>query len=326
MNNKCIFFENNFKDFFHEIYTSRIINKEGNPLITLLITLYLTISFFCVFTYLEIVNFKNSDFLLLDNFIKRYKSFVDGAIYINNNLENLNVLINLLYEKFLNGSKSLEPKFSIYRLMIILYNRIVINPLSENIIKTTSNIYDIYLKEELRKIDNENQINYSLSSTKDNSYEDLVNNLNNLNDDNTCENVDYQINQFLENIPLIFVDSICDEYSVFYINSTNFPIYGNYKKLQDSLIKITNNNFNKFPNLICNNKILDFINENEFINEKLINITKINICKSIYKQILINSFQELNQIYVNDIKSPLGLINNNNFLRNQLFDFNKCKK
>ena len=244
MNNKCIFFENNFKDFFQEIYTSRIINKEGNPLITLLITLYLTISFFCVFTYLEIVNFKNSDFLLLDNFIKRYKSFVDGAIYINNNLENLNVLINLLYEKFLNGSKSLQPKFSIYRLMIILYNRIVINPLSENIIKTTSNIYDIYLKEELRKIDNENQINNSLSSTKDNSYEDLVNNLSNLNDDNTCENVDYQINQFLENIPLIFVDSICDEYSVFYINSTYFPIYGNYKKLQDTNLKITVNNFN----------------------------------------------------------------------------------
>ena len=320
MNNKCIFFENNFKDFFQEIYTSRIINKEGNPLITLLITLYLTISFFCVFTYLEIVNFKNSDFLLLDNFIKRYKSFVDGAIYINNNLENLNVLINLLYEKFLNGSKSLQPKFSIYRLMIILYNRIVINPLSENIIKSTSNIYDIYLKEELRKIDNENQINYSLSSTKDNSYEDLVNNLNNLNDDNTCENVDYQINQFLENIPLIFVDSICDEYSVFYINSTYFPIYGNYKKLQDSFLKITVNNFNKF-NLICNYKFIDLVKENEYFNEKLINVTKINIYQCIYKQIIKESFIEL--------KNSLDDINNDNriinFLKDNKRDFYKCK-
>ena len=223
--------------------------------------------------------------------------------------------------------------------MLILYNRIVINPLNDetqnkNIIKITSTIYDIYLKEELRKIEycnkNKSDFNNSLSTTKTSSfgnYEDLINNLYSFTDINEIENfdADFQIIQFLENIPSILIDGICDEYSVFYINSTNFPIYGNYKKLQDSLIKITNNNFNKFPNLICNNKILDFINENEFINEKLINITKINICKSIYKQILINSFQELNQIYVNDMKSPLGLINNNNFLRNQLFDFNKCK-
>ena len=44
-----------------------------------------------------------------------------------------------------------------------------------------------------------------------------------------------------------------------------------------------------------------------------------------FKKVIFRRVQELNQIYVNDIKSPLGLINNNNFLRNQLFDFNKCK-
>ena len=86
MNDKCINFEQNFSDYFREIYRDRIENKQGNPLITLLITLYLSISFFCMFQYLEIANSKNYDFLLLDNFIKRYKSFVDGAIYINNNM------------------------------------------------------------------------------------------------------------------------------------------------------------------------------------------------------------------------------------------------
>ena len=341
MNDKCINFEKNFTEYFKEIYKERIGNKKGNPLITLLITLYLSISFFCMFQYLEIINCKNYDFLLLDNFIKRYKSFVDGAININNNLENLNVIINLIYEELFNGSKSIEPKFSIYRLMLILYNRIIINPLSDetqnkNIIKITSNIYDIYLKEELRKIEycnkNKSDFNNSLSTTKSSSfgnYEDLINNLYSFTDINEIENfdADFQIIQFLENIPSILIDSICDEYSVFYINSTNFPIYGNYKKLQDSLIKITNNNFNKFPNLICNNKILDFINENEFINEKLINITKINICKSIYKQILINSLRELNKIIINDniIINPVMRRNNNNFIRNKLLDFNKCK-
>ena len=339
MNDKCINFEQNFSDYFREIYRDRIENKQGNPLITLLITLYLSISFFCMFQYLEIINCKNYDFLLLDNFIKRYKSFVDGAIYINNNLENLNVIINLIYEQLFNGCKSIEPKFSIYRLMLILYNRIIINPLTDetqnkNIIKITSHLYDIYLKEELRKIEccdnNKILFNNSLSTTKSSSfgnYEDLINNLYSLTDINDIENfdTDFQIIQFLENIPSILIDGICDEYSVFYINSTNFPIYGNYKKLQDSLIQITNFNFNKSPNLICNHKFLDFLKENEFINDKIINITKINICKSIYKQILINSFLELKHTFVNDMIGPLGLRNNDKFLRNQLFDFSKCK-
>ena len=338
MNNKCNNFEENFKEFYQEIFQKRIKNKEGNPLITLLLTFYLSITFFCMFTYLEIINSKNSDFLLLDNFIKRYKSFVDGSIYINNNLENLNVIINLIYEKLFNGSESIEPKFSIYRLMLILYNRLVINPFTDetqnnNIIKITSNIYDIYLKEELRKIDLENNkmqfnksinqiLRNSLSSTNDNSYgnyEDLINNLYSLSDLNDFDNfdADFQISQFLENIPSILLDSICDEYSVFYINSTIFPISGNYKKLQDSFIQITINNFNQF-NIICNYKFIDFLKENELMNEKFINITKLNICKYIYKQIMDQCFKELENLEssLNDEEI--------NYLKNNQFDFYKC--
>ena len=338
MNNKCNNFEENFTQYFNEIYQKRIKNKEGNPLITLLLILYLSLTFFCMFTYLEIINSKNSDFLLLDNFIKRYKSFVDGSIYINNSLENLNVIINLIYEKLFNGSESIEPKFSIYRLMLILYNRLIINPLTDetqnkNIISITSNIYDIYLKEELRKIDLENnkiqlnnsinQILYnSISSTNDisySNYENLINNLYSLSDLNDFENfdADFQIIQFLENIPSIFLDSICDEYSVFYINSSNFPICDNYKKLQDSFIQVTINNFNKF-NLICNYKFIDLLKENEFINEKIINITKLNLCKCIYKQIMNQCFKEL--------ENSEYCLNENqiNYFNNNQFDFYKC--
>ena len=301
MNNKCLNFEKNMDEYFKEIYRERIINKNGNPLITLLITLFLSISYFCMLTYLEIIN-QNSEILLLDNFIKRYKSFVDGAIHINNKLENLNVIINLIYEKLLNGSQSLEPKFSIYRLMLILYNRIIINPLTDqtqnkNVIKITSNIYDIYLKKELRKIEDKNtRLSNSLSSTNDNSvsnYDDLITNLNSLIDYNNGEDSDFLISQFLENIPSILIDSICDEYSVFYINSTKFPIYGNYKNLQDSFANVIINNLSKFPNLIWDYKYIDFIKENEFINEKFINLSKLNICYCLYKEIMKQCLKEL---------------------------------
>jgi hypothetical protein len=186
--------------------------------------------------------------------------------------------------------------------MLILYNRIIINPLTDqtqnkNVIKITSNIYDIYLKKELRKIEDKNtRLSNSLSSTNDNSvsnYDDLITNLNSLIDYNNGEDSDFLISQFLENIPSILIDSICDEYSVFYINSTKFPIYGNYKKLQDSFVNVIINNFSKFPNLIWDYKYIDFIKENEFINEKFINLSKLNICYCLYKEIMKQCLKEL---------------------------------
>jgi hypothetical protein len=218
--------------------------------------------------------------------------------------------------------------------MLILYNRLIINPLTDetqnkNIIKITSHLYDIYLKEELRKIEccdnNKIHFNNSLSTTKSSSfgnYEELINNLYSITDINDIENfdADFQIIQFLENIPSILIDGICDEYSVFYINSTSFPIYGNYKKLQDSFLKITVNNFNKF-NLICNYKFIDLVKENEFFNEKLINVTKINIYQCIYKQIIKESFIELKNS-LDDINDDNRIIN---FLKDNKRDFYKCK-
>jgi hypothetical protein len=56
MNNKCLNFEKNMDEYFKEIYRERIINKNGNPLITLLITLFLSISYFFILIYLEILN------------------------------------------------------------------------------------------------------------------------------------------------------------------------------------------------------------------------------------------------------------------------------
>lgn len=84
-------------------------------------------------------NQNTSDQLFLSEYLKRYKSFFDAAIHINEEMENLNVLVNYLYENSFQHYPS-TPKFSIYRLMVVIWNREVLHPLlkSEN---QNSNLY-----------------------------------------------------------------------------------------------------------------------------------------------------------------------------------------
>ena len=49
MNNKCNNFEEDFTQFFNEIYQKRIKNKEGNPLITLLLIYYIILTLIYIY-------------------------------------------------------------------------------------------------------------------------------------------------------------------------------------------------------------------------------------------------------------------------------------
>ena len=155
--NSILEFCYNCTNFFSYYLKQCLYYNNKNSLILLLELIYLNICYFCIITFTEIVSNKDQTFLYLDNFIKRYKSYVDAAILINKKMENFNVLINLLFEKYCNiDNSTFYPKFSIYRLMMIMYYRIILNPLldekfNNNIYKIISKLYRIYYKEELRK-------------------------------------------------------------------------------------------------------------------------------------------------------------------------------
>jgi len=55
--------------------------------------------------------------MFVNEYVKRYKSFVDTAIYMNDYLENLNVIVNYVYDILWKGFPSF-PKFSILRFMV----------------------------------------------------------------------------------------------------------------------------------------------------------------------------------------------------------------
>jgi hypothetical protein len=89
------------------------------------------------------MKYYSNDQLFLDCYIKRYKAYIESAVYINELLENLNVLVNYLYETLYSDYPK-NPKFSIYRLMIIIWHREVTTPLTD--LKNEKNFLNIILK------------------------------------------------------------------------------------------------------------------------------------------------------------------------------------
>ena len=348
--NYIINFVYNCTKYFNEFFNQSKNNTNKNSVIILLELIYISICYFCILTFIEIVQNKEQSFLYLDNFIKRYKSYVDAAILINKKMENYNVIINLLYDKYCNiNNKKIFPKFSIYRLMMILYYRIIINPLldekfNKNIYKIIVKLYKIYYKEELRKkifddnsslmmLIQKNSTSLKLErneSTDFNSYDDLVNCLYNIINFDSIDlmdiDIEFNISQIFNEFNKILLDFICDEYSVYYINSSFFPVLGNYLKLQNYfqeemkniIIQAMSKQINK------NFDFLSFIQNESFINDQLINVSRISFLNYL-GQILLNfynkQFIENLKISFNNIKVINNLESKNEFQNNLI----KCE-
>ena len=79
--------------------------------------LSLSITHFCKISFSYLFKYINDDNMFVNEYVKRYKSFVDTAIYMNDYLENLNVIVNYVYDILWKGFPSF-PKFSILRFMV----------------------------------------------------------------------------------------------------------------------------------------------------------------------------------------------------------------
>lgn len=349
--NSILEFCYNCTNFYSDYLKQCLYNNNKNSLILLLELIYLTICYFCIITFTEIVSNKDQTFLYLDNFIKRYKSYVDAAILINKKMENFNVLINLLFEKYCNiDNSTFYPKFSIYRLMMIMYYRIILNPLldekfNNNIYKIISKLYRIYYKEELRKkISDESILLMTLiqkkssslkleriQSTDFNSYDDLINCIYNIIDFNSIDmeiDIEFDIQQIFDEVNKIFLDSICNEYSVYYLNSSFFPVLNNYLKLQNIFQEEMKNILTQAMSKQINNNFdfISFIQNESFINDKLINVSRISFLNSLC-QMFINFYKNK---FVEHLKANLSNIevidNSQSFSSNNKNDkiFVKC--
>lgn len=110
---------------------NKMLQNETNPLFFVINCICLTMTFYCQFAmnYLFLSFTKDSD--ILNEYIKIYKNYIDTAIGFNDYCENVNVGLNYCYEEIWKDQLAF-PKFSIFRLLILTWNRELTNRLNKN--------------------------------------------------------------------------------------------------------------------------------------------------------------------------------------------------
>lgn len=210
-------------------------------------------------------------------------------------------------------------------MMLILFNRLVIHPLMEekneyNCIELTLKIFDAYLRTELKKIceekekeegtlsENETTSDLSLLSTFQNTInlykgteiEKLEGSENSESDTNG------QIEMFIEQIALLLVDQISNEYSVFYLNSSKFPITSYYQIFEKRLLDVMSKAAKEYIEQKRNTKeLLDFFlffRDNDFLNTRFINATKVKTANDIADLFYAEAKKELIEIFEKYLK------------------------
>jgi hypothetical protein len=119
------------------------------------------------------MKYENYDQFFINEYTKRYRSFVEAAMYLNDYLENLNVIVNLVYDANEQIYSTL-PKFSVMRLMMSTWNREVFSKLGSIYSDKLSNLYEVYFSKEISKL----RLNETMIFNKASSYEILDDDLN----------------------------------------------------------------------------------------------------------------------------------------------------
>ena len=330
---------------FNDQLINEYLSNEKNELFHIIKCISLTCSNYCEFTMNFLyISYSDNKYSFIKEYDKRYKNYVDCAFEFNNHLENINVVINFLYESFYYNYPKI-PKFSIFRLMMnIWYSKItcIINEKNESILtylKTSIiSIFSNYISNDLDKILNSkinkqfhsinqnhlksnNNLNLSLKETKDSSVLSIQNSYRIISPFGTYYEDDYIHYYILEEALNFIYDTFFNEISVYQINSTNLETNNVYDEIEKEIVNIIKNkifelfNLTKKNNKKINEKIIvesifEYFNI-YFYQKRIINKLKLKIFQTIKENlnlILMKILLEKFNFYL--IKSDINLIKN----------------
>lgn len=297
-------------------------SSDNHAIINVLIGIYKHIIYFCKHSFNYILKYGNkseegsqvNDQYFFDEYIKRYKSFTDAAIHINEQLENLNVLVNYLYESNFQNF-SCFPKFTVYRLCMTVWFQEVLTPLANgqsDLCGKLLKLFKAYLTKAITNIGEDesspirrtsmnNSNNFfnsecysdsnSASKTPDFSLlssNNIYNNSAGIDSDELFEDFnsgDYNNKYFIENMISSILDMDSNEVSVFFLNSCAMKTGEIYTNLEKGIC-------NLFSEILSSNqspefklRVLNYIKEDDFLNSKLINRTKQRIYQVVSENI-----------------------------------------
>ena len=251
----------------------KLLKKEKNPFFYIIKLIYLTISTFCkssighlLFVFLNTEETKREErkAILINEYLKFFNNFVDSCSIIDEKCVNINIAMNYLYQSLFEDYPK-YPKFSIYRMCLKIWfaeintHLVGKNTLLYEIRDILSSIFSETLKEELlnkmeQKDKSSNLQTKSMNYEKSKSFNlstsfllfnsfntpSFTNQMNNLYPQlgsvNVYNNEDKQY-KILEKGLSIINDTFCNEYSVYYLNSSKIDTNNFYDNLVYNLEK-----------------------------------------------------------------------------------------
>ena len=266
--------DENKKGLLDKIFTYNIdsTNKptNSNHILNFMLWLYNTVKYFCTLNLFYIKKYNHEDIRFLHEYINRHTAFIEAALCLKENLENVNTLINLLYHNVFNVER--KKIFSIYKFIVNIWYKEVYLQINGELMQKVNLLIPQYVSENLLGKKEENSMNI---------------------DDEEF----FSIRNIIEQVTSCVLDFSIDQHNIKYFNHTEFATNTHYQKFESTFISeiLFNLQSRLVSREITLNFIFDLINYISSDDCLLLNRTKFIL--------LTNTLLSIKEKLVNEIRA-----------------------
>ena len=302
-------------------------NKKINRIIYFILWSNYCFIMYTIYIYETIIRFEGEkdETEFLNQFSKNYSDYINTALLVNSNFQNINIIINYLNEYLIGNSQENKTgeknkeKFSLYDLYLKIYQKQIFEKLVKKTNSKTSfllrKILEEFLenrKDKKKEQDMDADDNLRTADNSPDNSEDEIDYFSEMEDNDLSLDLETSKNELLSNVTNSFLDVEINKDNSLGINHTRINLGDGYKQYEEMLINEfnyfiqTNMQKGKEPSEIFEviKKSLQHEKNNNFLKTnclELINRTK--------KLLLENSYKMLSPIIIkrleNDFSSRL---------------------
>lgn len=246
---------------------------NSNHILNFILWLYNTVKYFCTLNLFYIRKYGNDNIRFLHEYINRHTAFIEAALCLKENLENVNTLINLLYKSIFNTEN--KNIFSIYKFIVNIWYKEVYLQINGDLMQKVYLLIPQYVSENF------------LSKKEENSM--------NIEDEDF-----FSLRNIIEKVASCVLDFSIDQHSIKYFNHTEFASNTHYQNFENFFISeiLFNLQSRLVSREITLNFIFDLINYISSDECLLLNRTKFHL--------LTNALLSIKEKLVNEIRTQFS--------------------
>ena len=303
-------------------------NKKVNNIIYFIFWSNYCFIMYTIYIYETIIRFENEkdETQFLEQFTKNYSEYINTALLVNSNFQNVNIIINYL-NKYLRensqekkNSKKNKVKFSLYDLYLKIFQKQIFEKLAKKVNSKTPLLLRKILEEFMENEKDKNKepdmdIDDTPRTTDNtpNNSDDEMEYFDEIEDNELSFNLEPSKKEILSNITNSFLDMEINKDNSLGINHTCIQLGDEYKQHEEMLI-------NEYKNFIQTNiekgksisdifqvikKSLQHEKQNSLLisnSLELINRTKKLLLENSYKMLVPNIIQSLENDFSSSLK------------------------